>query len=149
VIPLSHDQAGSPRTDKRTDDQQAEVYQAQRQEKPWGHEQIFAAENGKYVGKIIYVNAGASLSLQYHEHKEETISLISGTADIQYGQVGGELTERTFGPGDTIHLPARVVHRVTAVTDIVFAEASTAPDGWREDVVRLQDSYGRAGTSAP
>jgi mannose-6-phosphate isomerase len=132
-----------------TSDQQAEVYQAQRQEKPWGHEQIFAAEDGKYVGKIIYVNAGQSLSLQYHEHKEETVSLISGAAEIQYGQVGGELTKVTFGPGDTIHLPVGTVHRITAVTDIVFAEASTAPPGWREDVVRLQDAYGRAGTSAP
>lgn len=132
-----------------TQDQQASVYQSPRQEKPWGHEQIFAGEDGKYVGKIIYVNAGQSLSLQYHEHKEETISLISGTAKIQYGQIGGELTTVTFEPGDTIHLPTRAVHRVTAVTDIVFAEASTAPPGWREDVVRLQDAYGRAGTSAP
>ena len=132
-----------------TGEQQATVYKAPRQEKPWGHEQIFAAENGKYVGKIIYVNAGQSLSLQYHEHKEETISLISGTAEIQYGPIGGELTKDTFEPGDTIHLPAGVVHRVTAISDIVFAEASTAPPGWREDVVRLQDAYGRAGTSAP
>ena len=132
-----------------TRDQQAEIYKSPRQEKPWGHEQIFAAEDGKYVGKIIYVNAGQSLSLQYHEHKEETISLISGTAEIKYGQVGGELTEVTFGPGDTIHLPARAVHRVTAVTDIVFAESSTAPTGWREDVVRLEDAYGRVGTNAP
>ena len=132
-----------------TGDQQADIYKAQRQQKPWGHEQIFAGEDGKYVGKIIYVNAGGSLSLQYHEHKEETISLISGTAEIHYGQVGGELTKVTFGPGDTIHLPAGVVHRITGVTDIVFAEVSTAPPGWREDVVRLEDAYGRAGTSAP
>ncbi len=130
-------------------DQEAEVYQAPRQEKPWGHEQIFAAVDGKYAGKIIYVNAGQSLSLQYHEHKDETISVLSGSADLQYGPVGGELTERRFGPGDTIHLPVRVVHRITAVTDLVFAESSTAEDGWREDVVRLEDKYGRAGTSAP
>jgi mannose-6-phosphate isomerase len=130
-------------------DQQAEVYRAPRQQKPWGHEQIFAAEDGKYVGKIIYVNAGQSISLQYHERKEETISVISGTAEIQYGPIRGELTEATFGPGDTIHLPAGAVHRVAAVTDVVFAEASTAPPGWREDVVRLQDAYGRAGTTAP
>ena len=129
--------------------EEAKVYQAPRQEKPWGHEQIFAAVDGKYVGKIIYVNAGQSLSLQYHEHKEETISVISGSADIQYGPVGGELTDRRFEPGDTIHLPVRVVHRITAVTDLMFAEASTATDGWREDVVRLEDKYGRAGTSAP
>ena len=132
-----------------TRDQQAEIYKAPSQDKPWGHEQIFAAEDGKYVGKIIYVKAGQSLSLQYHEHKEETMSVISGTAKLQYGQVGGELTELTFGPGDTIHLPVRAVHRVTAVTDIVFVEASTAPPGWREDVVRLQDAYGRVGTSTP
>ncbi len=129
--------------------EEAKVYQAPRQEKPWGHEQIFAAVDGKYVGKIIYVNAGQSLSLQYHEHKEETISVISGSADIQYGPVGGELTDRRFEPGDTIHLPVRVVHRITAVTDLMFAEASTATGGWREDVVRLEDKYGRAGTSAP
>lgn len=132
-----------------TRDQQAEIYKAPRQDKPWGHEQIFAAEDGKYVGKIIHMNAGGSLSLQYHEHKEETISLISGTAQIQYGPAGGELTDARFEPGDTIHLPAGVVHRVTAVTDIVFAEASTAAPGWREDVVRLQDAYGRVGTTAP
>lgn len=125
------------------------MYRAQEQHKPWGHEQIFAAVDGKYVGKIIHVTAGQSLSLQYHEHKEETICVISGEADIQYGALGGELTVRRFSPGDTIHLPAGAVHRVTAITDIVFAEASTAPSGWREDVVRLEDAYGRTGTSAP
>ena len=95
------------------------------------------------------MTAGQSLSLQYHEHKEETICLISGEADIQYGPLDGELSERRFGPGDTIQLPPRAVHRVKAITDIVFAEASTAPPGWREDVVRLEDAYGRTGTTAP
>lgn len=128
---------------------QAEIYQAARQDKPWGHEQIFAAVEGQYVGKIIHITAGHSLSLQYHEHKDETISLLSGAADVQFGPIGGELKELRFGPGDTIHLPAKVVHRVVAVTDIVFAEASSALPGWREDVVRLQDAYGRTGTSAP
>lgn len=130
-------------------DSQATIYRAQEQRKPWGHEQIFAAVEGKYVGKIIHVTAGRSLSLQYHEHKEETICLISGEADIRYGGLGDELTVRRFGPGDTIHIPAGVVHRVTAISDIVFAEASTAQPGWREDVVRLEDAYGRTGTSAP
>ena len=132
-----------------TTDGQARIYRAQEQRKPWGLEQIFATDEGKYIGKIIHVNAGGSLSLQYHEHKEETICLISGEADIQYGPVDGELSTRRFGPGDTIHLPPRVVHRITGVTDIVFAEASTAPPGWREDVVRLEDAYGRTGTTAP
>ena len=128
---------------------QAVVYRAQQQDKPWGHEVIYAGVEGRYVGKVIHVTAGHSLSLQYHERKEETICLISGQAEIQYGPVGGELTKRQFGPGDTIHLPVRAVHRITAITDIVFAETSTAPAGWREDVVRLEDSYGRTGTSAP
>jgi mannose-6-phosphate isomerase-like protein (cupin superfamily) len=128
---------------------QAQICQAARQDKPWGFERIFAAVEGKYAGKIIHISAGCSLSLQYHETKEETISVLSGDAVIHYGPVGGDLTEVTFGPGDTIHLPPRIVHRVTAITDIVFAEASTAPPGWREDVVRLQDDYGRTGTTAP
>jgi len=127
----------------------AEVYRASRQEKPWGYEQIFAAVDGKYVGKIIHVTAGHSLSLQYHREKEETISMLSGEAILQYGPADDELTDLRFTPGDAIHLPAGTIHRVTAITDIVFAEASTAPPGWREDVVRLQDSYGRTGTSAP
>jgi mannose-6-phosphate isomerase len=128
---------------------QAEIYTAARQDKPWGHEMIFAAVEGKYAGKIIYVTAGRSLSLQYHREKEETISVLSGQALIQHGPVDGELTEQLFGPGDTIHLPAGVVHRVTAVADLMFAEASTAGPGWRDDIVRLADAYGRSGTSAP
>jgi quercetin dioxygenase-like cupin family protein len=128
---------------------QARIGRAARQDKPWGHEMIFAAHEGKYIGKIIYVTAGQSLSLQYHTEKEETISVLSGQALVQHGPVGGELTEQLFGPGDTIDIPAGVVHRVTAVADLTFVEASTAPPGWREDVVRLQDAYGRSGTNAP
>lgn len=127
----------------------ADIYRAPRQEKPWGYEQIYAAVEGRYVGKIIHINAGHSLSLQYHQEKEETISVLSGEATVQYGPIDGALDERRFGPGDTIHLPARVVHRVIAITDITFAETSTAHSGWRDDVVRLHDHYGRAGTSTP
>jgi mannose-6-phosphate isomerase len=128
---------------------QAEVYQAARQDKPWGHELIFAAFGDKYIGKIIHVNQGQSLSLQYHQEKDETISVISGEALFQYGPSSDELTDRQFGPGDTIHLPAGVLHRITALSDLDFAEASTAYPGWREDVVRLEDRYGRTGTTAP
>jgi mannose-6-phosphate isomerase len=127
----------------------AEVYQAARQDKPWGHEVIFAAVEGKYVGKVIHVTAGNSLSLQYHRQKEETISVLSGAALIEFGSSGAALSSQHFGPGDTIHLPAGALHRVTAITDLAFAEASTAEPGWQEDVVRLEDKYGRAGTSAP
>jgi mannose-6-phosphate isomerase len=128
---------------------QAEVYQAARQDKPWGHELIFAAIEGKYIGKVIHVAAGHSLSLQYHVQKEETISVISGEALFQYGPSADQLTDQRFGAGDTIHLPPGALHRITAISDLDFAEVSTAHPGWREDVVRLEDRYGRAGTSAP
>jgi mannose-6-phosphate isomerase len=128
---------------------QAEIYQAPRQDKPWGHEVIFAAHDGKYVGKIIHIVAGHSLSLQYHDHKEETISVLSGAATVEYGPTANDLASQHFAPGDTIHLPPGTVHRITAITDLTFAEASTAAPGWREDVVRLEDKYGRKGTSAP
>jgi mannose-6-phosphate isomerase len=127
----------------------AEIYQAPRQDKPWGHEVIFAAHDGKYVGKVIHIVAGHSLSLQYHNEKEETISVLSGAATVEYGPAADALTSQHFGPGDTIHMPPGTVHRITAITDLTFAEASTAAPGWREDVVRLEDKYGRTGTSAP
>jgi mannose-6-phosphate isomerase len=128
---------------------QAEIYQAPRQDKPWGHEVIFAAHDGKYVGKIIHIVAGHSLSLQYHDQKEETISVLSGAATVEYGPTADDLASQHFAPGDTIHLPPGTVHRITAITDLTFAEASTAAPGWREDVVGLEDKYGRKGTSAP
>jgi mannose-6-phosphate isomerase-like protein (cupin superfamily) len=128
---------------------EASVYRASRQDKPWGHELWFAAIDGKYVGKIIHVNAGHSLSLQYHKEKEETISVISGEALIEYGPSADELADEHFSAGDTIHLPPGVLHRITAIRDLDFAEASTAYPGWREDVVRLEDRYGRTGTTAP
>jgi mannose-6-phosphate isomerase-like protein (cupin superfamily) len=127
----------------------AEVYQAPRQDKPWGHEVIFAARDGKYVGKVIHVVAGHSLSLQYHNEKEETISVLSGAATVEHGPSADQLTSQQFGPGDTIHLLPGTLHRITAITDLTFAEASTAAPGWREDVVRLEDKYGRTGTTAP
>lgn len=127
----------------------ADIYRAARQDKPWGYELIYAAVDGKYVGKLIHVDAGGSLSLQYHREKEETMSVLSGEALVQHGPAQDQLTDERFGPGDTIHLPAGVLHRVTAISDLDFAEASSAAPGWREDVVRLEDRYGRTGTSAP
>jgi mannose-6-phosphate isomerase len=127
----------------------ATVYEAPVQPKPWGREVIFAAVEGRYVGKLIHVTAGHSLSTQYHRQKEETITLVSGEAVVEHGPDAEHLTATRFGPGDTIHLPPGVVHRIEAVTDIVFAECSTAFEGWRHDVVRLADPYGRAGTVEP
>jgi mannose-6-phosphate isomerase-like protein (cupin superfamily) len=127
----------------------AEIYRVPRQDKPWGHELIFAGVDGKYVGKIIHVSAGHSLSLQFHERKDETSSVLTGAALIEYGPSAEKLTSQHFGPGDTIRFPPGVLHRITAITDLTFVEASTAQPGWREDVVRLEDKYGRSGTTAP
>jgi mannose-6-phosphate isomerase-like protein (cupin superfamily) len=127
----------------------ADLYQAPRQEKPWGHEVIFAGVDGKYVGKILHVTAGHALSLQYHRAKDETQYVLSGAALVEYGPSADALVSHHVGPGDTLHLPPGTIHRITAITDLIFAEASTAQPGWREDVVRLEDKYGRTGTTAP
>ena len=119
------------------------------QDKPWGTEVIFAAGENGYVGKVIRVDAGQALSLQYHREKDETISVVLGELILEYGSDVDHLDHRTLLAGDTVHLPPTVVHRITAVTDVVAVEASTAGPGWREDVVRLSDRYGRTGTSAP
>jgi mannose-6-phosphate isomerase len=119
------------------------------QGKPWGSEVIFATGENGYVGKVISVTASQALSLQYHREKDETISVISGELVVEYGIDVDHLEHRLMQPGDTIHLPPTFVHRMTAVTDAVVVEASTAGPGWRGDVVRLSDRYGRTGTSAP
>lgn len=127
----------------------ARVYKAREVRKPWGTEQIFAELEGVYVGKVIRVNQGESLSLQYHNAKIETISVIHGVAQIEFGEAEDSLESRTFEAGDTIHLPAGAIHRITAIDDLEFAEVSTAYAGWQTDVVRLEDRYGRSGTDVP
>ncbi len=117
--------------------------------KPWGHEKIFASGEHGYVGKIITVDAGHSLSLQYHHHKDETITVVSGEATIDHGPSVDLLRSRTIRAGDVVHLAAGALHRVTAVSDVVLAEVSTAAPGWQADIVRLSDRYGRDGTTEP
>jgi mannose-6-phosphate isomerase len=117
--------------------------------KPWGHEVVFATGENDYVGKIITVTAGQALSLQYHDRKDETIRVLSGEATLEHGPSAELLRTRVMRPGHTVHLAPSVVHRITAITDVVLVEVSTAGPGWRDDVVRLADLYGRSGTSAP
>ena len=118
-------------------------------DKPWGHEEVFALVEGSYVGKLLYVSAGESLSLQYHHAKDETIALISGHVEIDLGPDADALRAVNLSPGDSMHVPPELLHRLRAVQDSVLVEASTADSGWREDVVRLKDRYGRLGTTAP
>lgn len=110
-----------------------------RVEKPWGHELIWARTE-RYVGKILHVRAGESLSLQYHEQKEETLLLLSGSVRLTLRD-GDEGRVITMEPGDAYHVPPRVVHRIEALEDADLAEVST-PE--LDDVVRLEDRYGRS-----
>jgi mannose-6-phosphate isomerase-like protein (cupin superfamily) len=111
-------------------------------EKPWGWELIWA-ETDSYVGKLLHITAGHALSLQYHERKDETIYVLSGRMTFEHGPPGGEpLARVTLGPGDAFHITPRLRHRMIAETDCEILEAST-PE--LDDVVRLEDRYGRTG----
>ena len=122
---------------------------AEHVDKPWGHEEIFALVEGSYIGKLLFVSAGESLSLQYHHAKDETIALVSGQVEIDLGDSADTLRAVSLSPGDSVHVTPGLLHRLRAVEDSVLVEASTAAPGWREDVVRLDDRYGRLGTTAP
>ena len=112
-----------------------------RVEKPWGYE-IHWAKTERYVGKILHIKAGHALSLQYHNLKDETIYLYSGKLLYEIEREG-KLTTIEMVPGDSIHVTPKTVHRMTAIDDCDVLEAST-PE--LDDVVRLQDRYGREGT---
>jgi mannose-6-phosphate isomerase len=116
-----------------------------RVDKPWGWELVWA-EADQYVGKLLFVRAGESLSLQYHERKDESWLVQEGRARLELGELGGELEVMEIAEGDAFRYRPGTVHRVTAIEDTLVIEVST-PD--LEDVVRLEDRYGREGTSTP
>ncbi len=111
------------------------AFDVRRVEKPWGHEIIFALTD-RYCGKVIFVRAGEQLSLQFHERKDETVYLQSGRIELE---IGG--TVEIVDPGAAFRLVPGAVHRWRALEDSVVLEVST-PE--LEDVVRLEDRYGRA-----
>jgi mannose-6-phosphate isomerase-like protein (cupin superfamily) len=117
-----------------------------RVEKPWGWELIWA-ETEYYLGKILFVRAGESLSLQFHRDKDESWYVESGRAKLELGEAGqGVLDEEVVVAGACFHFRPGTVHRVSALEDTTILEVSTYhPD----DVVRLEDAYGRAGTTEP
>jgi mannose-6-phosphate isomerase len=112
--------------------------------KPWGHELIFA-ETERYAGKILHLEPGHSLSLQYHERKDETVYVLSGEVYLSL-EVDGEMRERKLGPGEALRIPPGARHRMRAEVVCELVEVSS-PE--LADVVRLEDAYGRAGTTAP
>lgn len=113
-------------------------------EKPWGYELIFA-HTARYVGKMLHVTRGECLSLQYHEMKEETLYVVAGELKLTVEQ-NGDRRELVLRKGEAFHIPPRMIHRMEAVEDSDIAEVST-PE--LDDVVRLEDRYGRTGTNAP
>lgn len=113
-------------------------------DKPWGHELIWA-HTDRYVGKILHIKQGHRLSLQYHNKKDETLYVRSGRLLLIFG-TGENLTEKEMTEGECFHIPPFTRHRMVAVTDCEILETSTTE---LDDVVRLEDAYGRAGTSRP
>jgi mannose-6-phosphate isomerase len=113
--------------------------------KPWGHELIWA-HTDRYVGKILVIETGKRLSLQRHEIKDESILVLSGRLQLSLENDTGEVRVEELGPGDHRHVPTGRIHRYEAIERCELVEVST-PE--LDDVVRLQDDFGREGTSAP
>jgi len=122
------------------------AFASRRVEKPWGFELIWA-EAEDYVGKILLVRAGHSLSLQFHREKDESWYVQSGRAELELGDAGERLLNtEVITAGACFRFRPGTVHRVTALDDTTILEVSTPH---LEDVVRLEDAYGRAGTADP
>lgn len=118
---------------------------AKRVDKPWGHEIIWA-HTERYVGKLLSIRAGQRLSLQYHEHKDESIYVVRGRMALHLEDEAGELRVHELAAGEHRRIPTGRTHRFEALEDVEVMEVST-PE--LDDVVRLEDDFGREGTSAP
>ena len=108
-------------------------------DKPWGKE-IWIEVNESYAMKKLCMNAGHQCSIQYHEKKKETFYMLKGECLFFHGPSLEEITEILMKEGDSFTVEPGMVHRMRAVTDIEYLEASS-PE--LEDVVRLEDNYGR------
>jgi quercetin dioxygenase-like cupin family protein len=117
------------------------IYHPKRVEKPWGYELIWARTD-RYVGKILHIKKGESLSYQYHEVKDESIHLLSGAMELEVEAADGRKTLR-LSPGDCFHITPGMKHRMTALDECDVLEVST-PE--LDDVVRIEDRYGRVKT---
>ena len=132
-------------TEENVPSQSVEVYTPRRVDKPWGHELIFAHAD-RYVGKILHIEPGQALSRQYHNVKDETIYVREGQMILEIGQ-GSDLTRRTVVAGETFRLTPGIIHRFSTEADFCEIVEVSTPE--LDDVVRLEDRYGREGTSAP
>jgi mannose-6-phosphate isomerase-like protein (cupin superfamily) len=122
------------------------TFEPRRVEKPWGFELLWAQAE-EYAGKLLHVQAGHSLSLQFHRVKDESWYVQEGRVELELGEPGDPvLNIEVVGPGRCFRFPPGTVHRVRALEDATIVEVSTPQ---LDDVVRLEDAYGRAGTSEP
>jgi mannose-6-phosphate isomerase len=121
-------------------------FEPTRVDKPWGWELIWALTD-TYCGKLLFVSAGESLSLQYHERKDESWYVQEGRAELELSRLDDDARERVeIAPGDCFRFAPGTIHRLQALDNTLIVEVST-PD--IDDVVRLEDAYGRAGTAEP
>lgn len=118
------------------------THQDRKIDKPWGYELVWA-HTDRYVGKVLHIQRGESLSYQYHRVKDETVRLLTGLLDMDIEIDGKRITLR-LAPGDCLHIVPGMRHRMSAVEDCDVLEVST-PE--LDDVVRLEDRYGRAESS--
>jgi mannose-6-phosphate isomerase len=122
------------------------TFEPRRVEKPWGYELIWA-ETEQYVGKILFIRAGHSLSLQFHNVKDESWYVQAGRAELELAEPGVKITEtEVVGPGEAFRIRPGTVHRIRALEDTTIFEVSSPH---LQDVVRLEDAYGREGTREP
>jgi mannose-6-phosphate isomerase len=119
--------------------------EGRRVDKPWGHELIWAVTE-RYVGKLLVIEAGKRLSLQRHEVKDESILVRAGRLRLYLEDDEGVIRETELGPGEHRRIPTGRIHRFEAIERCELIEVST-PE--LEDVVRLEDDFGREGTNAP
>ena len=116
-----------------------------RVDKPWGHELIWA-HTDSYVGKVLHITEGKRLSLQYHEVKDETIFVMTGRLLLHLENDEGVVESMELSPGHSRRIPVGRAHRFEAIETCDLIEVST-PE--LDDVVRIEDDYGREGTSVP
>ena len=113
----------------------------ERVEKPWGYELIWAVTD-QYAGKLLAVHAGHQLSLQFHREKDESWYLLEGRAELEFAAPGEKaISSEVVTPGAAFRIRPGTVHRIRALEDTVMLEVSTPH---LDDVVRLEDQYGRA-----
>jgi mannose-6-phosphate isomerase-like protein (cupin superfamily) len=122
-----------------------DIRPARKVDKPWGYEEIFA-ETAGYVGKSRVSRQGEALSLQYHEVKEETLRVLDGELELVTGPSIERLESHRLESETVFHISPGTLHRMVALTDCRLLEVST---NHLDDVVRLEDRYGREGTNVP